>query len=174
MAQILATLSQHFYDLVTDAFGNYVLQHVMEHGRRKDKDVVIEHFLRGGVAAYATNKFASNVVEKALKAEEAMVCSSTSEERDGCERLDKHRLGCAIVGKPEESNPPILTMALDRYANHIVLRMLTTSPQPLRAFAMQRLSMHRARLANPNAARHVKQIVRALGDYGVDEAVRAG
>merc|ERR1711881_257577 len=89
MAQILATLSQHFYDLVTDAFGNYVLQHVMEHGRRKDKEVVIEHFLRGGVAAYATNKFASNVVEKALKAEEFMFCSSTLADDNGYETLEK-------------------------------------------------------------------------------------
>lgn len=52
--------------LVKDPYGNYVVQHVLEHGRTKHKSEIIKN-LKGSFAQLSTHKFASNVVEKCYK-----------------------------------------------------------------------------------------------------------
>lgn len=49
-----------------DAFGNYVVQYVLELGRPEASACVIQK-LRGNLAELSLQKFSSNVVEKCLK-----------------------------------------------------------------------------------------------------------
>ncbi|XP_026682799.1 maternal protein pumilio, partial [Diaphorina citri] len=62
--------------LIQDQYGNYVIQHVLEHGKPEDKSVLI-NAVRGKVLSLSQHKFASNVVEKcvthATRAERALL-----------------------------------------------------------------------------------------------------
>lgn len=52
--------------LVQDQYGNYVIQHVLEHGRRKDKSAIVNK-MKGQILQLSQHKFASNVVEKCVE-----------------------------------------------------------------------------------------------------------
>lgn len=58
-------MHQNCRTLITDQYGNYVIQHVLEHGLPEDKLRIIQE-VRSDFVRYAQHKFASNVVEKAL------------------------------------------------------------------------------------------------------------
>jgi len=61
--QILADIQ----NLTKDQFGNYVIQHILEHGKhQEDKNRVIKS-IKGKVLELSNHKFASNVVEKCLQ-----------------------------------------------------------------------------------------------------------
>ena len=51
--------------LVQDQYGNYVIQHILEHGHPKDKSLIISK-VRGHTLQLSKHKFASNVVEKCV------------------------------------------------------------------------------------------------------------
>ena len=53
------------FPLYHTQFGNYVIQHILEHGRPQDKSKIIEQ-MKGHVLLMSQHKFASNVVEKCL------------------------------------------------------------------------------------------------------------
>jgi hypothetical protein len=52
--------------LVQDQYGNYVIQHVLEHGKKKDKSAIIAK-MKGQIGQLSQHKFASNVVEKCVE-----------------------------------------------------------------------------------------------------------
>lgn len=64
-SQILRELHACASTLVSDQYGNYVTQHVIEHGNPEDRAkiiaLVVQHLI-----PYSKQKFASNVVEKCL------------------------------------------------------------------------------------------------------------
>lgn len=51
--------------LIQDQYGNYVVQHILEHGKPEDKTKIVG-IVRGKVCTYSQHKFASNVVEKCV------------------------------------------------------------------------------------------------------------
>jgi pumilio RNA-binding family len=52
-------------DLTKDMYGNYVISHVLEHGKPSDRDFVINK-MRKKVLQLSLHKFGSNVIEKCL------------------------------------------------------------------------------------------------------------
>lgn len=50
-------LFQHTERLVKDQYGNYVIQHILEHGRTESKDQIVTE-LRGKILALSQHKFA--------------------------------------------------------------------------------------------------------------------
>jgi pumilio RNA-binding family len=52
-------------DLTRDMYGNYVISHVLEHGKTTDKLFVITK-IKKKVLALSNHKFGSNVIEKCL------------------------------------------------------------------------------------------------------------
>lgn len=52
-------------DLTKDMYGNYVISHVLEHGKYSDKEFVINKMKRR-VLTLSIHKFGSNVIEKCL------------------------------------------------------------------------------------------------------------
>jgi len=57
-------LTQH-QELCMDKYGNYVMQHVVEHGHAQQRQVIVDTFL-SKMVFFCNNKYASNVVERAL------------------------------------------------------------------------------------------------------------
>lgn len=51
------TLSSHLHCLLQDQYGNYVIQHVLEHGRPEDKSKIVAE-VRGKVLVLSQHKFA--------------------------------------------------------------------------------------------------------------------
>jgi len=56
--QILKELLHCTIALVQDQYGNYVVQHALEHGRPQDKHEIVKH-LRGKIVQLSQHKFAS-------------------------------------------------------------------------------------------------------------------
>lgn len=54
---ILAELLQNIHDLVQDQYGNYVIQHVLMHGKPEHKAQIMQE-LKGNIVRYAQHKFA--------------------------------------------------------------------------------------------------------------------
>ncbi|XVF05477.1 hypothetical protein REPUB_Repub05bG0175500 [Reevesia pubescens] len=61
MDEILGSVSM----LAQDQYGNYVVQHVLEHGKPHERSIIIKE-LAGKIVQMSQQKFASNVVEKCL------------------------------------------------------------------------------------------------------------
>jgi hypothetical protein len=62
---VLEELHRSTSQLVQDQYGNYVIQHILEHGKPKDKALIISK-VRGHTLQLSKHKFASNVVEKCV------------------------------------------------------------------------------------------------------------
>jgi len=52
--------------LAQDRYGNYVLQHILEHGEMSYKRYLISEVIRCGVSTLACRKYAHNVIEKCI------------------------------------------------------------------------------------------------------------
>jgi len=65
-SQILKELHACAPTLISDQYGNYVAQHVIEFGSAKDKAKMIA-LVRQHLIPYSKQKYASNVVERCLK-----------------------------------------------------------------------------------------------------------
>merc|ERR1711959_768405 len=78
MESLTKVLLTNFSELVTDPFGNYVLQHLLEFGRTEDRLALI-HLIRPRLEEYSGNRCASNLVEKALRFEEDLVLCGKAE-----------------------------------------------------------------------------------------------
>merc|ERR1712007_215685 len=89
ISTLLQELLVHSMELATDQYGNYVVQHIMEHSSRPGDRPMILHIVRKSVLSLSCHKYASNVVEKALSC-------STFEERAVIIQ--------AIVGEPGEAH----------------------------------------------------------------------
>ena len=66
MIDVLQEMHQHMKQLVTDQYGNYVVQHVLEHGTPVDKQTIMTA-MNGEVLKYSQHKYASNVIERCLR-----------------------------------------------------------------------------------------------------------
>jgi len=57
VSRCLFTLCLRFHCLLQDQYGNYVIQHVLEHGRPEDKSKIVAE-VRGKVLVLSQHKFA--------------------------------------------------------------------------------------------------------------------
>jgi len=61
---IMKELHEQTDRLVLDQYGNYVIQHVLEHGRMEEKSKIVQHIV-GRVLQLSQHKFARYDVETA-------------------------------------------------------------------------------------------------------------
>ena len=66
---VLDELAADIPGLICDQYGNYIMQHMMVHGRPEDRAAVVRR-VQSTLFTYAGHKFASNVVEKCLQVSE--------------------------------------------------------------------------------------------------------
>ncbi|CEL99350.1 unnamed protein product [Vitrella brassicaformis CCMP3155] len=140
--------------LCADQYGNYVIQHIMQHGKPERKGAIIDE-LRANMLNLSTHKFASNVVEKALHF---------------AEEYQKQHLISAALGEPaagtdghhyvaHATGAPLYAMMRDRYANYVVQRMIEIASGRNREVLFARL---REQLTTLKKFTYGKHIVAAL------------
>ena len=103
------------FQMATDQYGNYVIQHVLEHSVRPQDRVKVVKLVCNRVQDMACHKFASNIVEKCL-----VVCSQ--EDR---EQIINSALGDNGTSEPAcTPTQAIFTMMTDRFGNYVLQRMM--------------------------------------------------
>ncbi|KAM0790804.1 hypothetical protein ACM66B_004650 [Microbotryomycetes sp. NB124-2] len=84
--QLVTEITYNSLTLVQDAFGNYVVQYVLDLNDNRFIEAIVRQFL-GNVAALSAQKFSSNVVEKCIR-----VADATGRRAIIDELLNKQRL----------------------------------------------------------------------------------
>ncbi|CAH2060174.1 unnamed protein product [Thlaspi arvense] len=141
MEEILSTVSM----LAQDQYGNYVVQHVLEHGKPDERTVIIKE-LAGNIVQMSQQKFASNVVEKCLT-------FGGPEER---ELLVNEMLGTT------DENEPLQAMMKDQFANYVVQKVLETCDDQQRELILTRIKVHLNALKKYTYGKHIVARVEKL------------
>uniref|UniRef100_A0A8D3DLU8 Pumilio homolog 1 n=1 Tax=Scophthalmus maximus TaxID=52904 RepID=A0A8D3DLU8_SCOMX len=122
-----------------DQYGNYVIQHVLEHGRAEDKSKIVAE-IRGNVLGLSQHKFASNVVEKcvthASRAERAVLIDEV----------------CSLTEGPHSA---LYTMMKDQYANYVVQKMIDVAEPTQRKIVMHKIRPHISTLRKYTYGKHI-------------------
>jgi precorrin-6B methylase 1 len=139
---VLDELLSETPSLVQDQYGNYVVQHVLEHGRSEDKAEIIRH-LRGRIVVLSQHKFASNVVEK---------CVQHGGHDDRQMILEE-----IVADRPPQGTRlmPLEIMMKDPYANYVVQKILDVCDNSQRELLISRIKPHVASLKKYTYGKHI-------------------
>jgi mRNA-binding protein PUF3 len=96
--------------LITDQYGNYVTQHVIQHGKPEDRAKVIK-LVTAQLLTLSKHKFASNVVEKSIQ-------FGTDEQRKA--------IVAQLTALHSDGSSPLQLMMKDQYGNYVIRK--TTCP----------------------------------------------
>ncbi|XP_057476979.1 pumilio homolog 4-like isoform X2 [Actinidia eriantha] len=124
--------------LAQDQYGNYVIQHVLQHGKPHERSAIIGK-LAGQIVEMSQQKFASNVVEKCLT-------FGGPEER---QLLVKEMLGSTY------ENAPLQAMMKDPYGNYVVQKVLETCNDQSRELILSRIKVHLNTLKKYTYGKHI-------------------
>ncbi|EYU45944.1 hypothetical protein ABFS82_04G087800 [Erythranthe guttata] len=141
MEEILGSVSM----LAQDQYGNYVVQHVLEHGKPHERTTIIQE-LAGKIVQMSQQKFASNVVEKCL------TFGDPSE---------RQLLVNEMLGTTDE-NEPLQAMMKDQFANYVVQKVLETCSDQERELIMSRIKVHLNALKKYTYGKHIVARVEKL------------
>ncbi|KAL1817220.1 hypothetical protein DCAR_0521642 [Daucus carota subsp. sativus] len=141
MEEILGCVSM----LAQDQYGNYVIQHVLEHGKPHERSTIIQE-LAGKIVQMSQQKFASNVVEKCLT-------FGNSSERELLVR--------EILGTTDE-NEPLQAMMKDQFANYVVQKVLEKCSDEERELILTRVKIHLDALKKYTYGKHIVARVEKL------------
>ncbi|CAJ2660904.1 unnamed protein product [Trifolium pratense] len=141
MDEILGAVSM----LAQDQYGNYVVQHVLEHGKPHERSTIIKE-LAGNIVQMSQQKFASNVVEKCLTF------------GGPAERL---LLVNEMLGTTDE-NEPLQAMMKDQFANYVVQKVLETCDDQQRELILSRIKVHLNALKKYTYGKHIVARVEKL------------
>lgn len=132
--------------LLDDQYGNYVIQHVLQYGRKSDRDSLLKIIVENDLLKLSRQKFASNVVEKLLKYGNGNQRNGVVREMlkvslvklSGQERCIfilfmkmTHLRCCQVVneGGSGEGSTVVLLMVRDAYANYVVQTAIDVVPE---------------------------------------------
>ncbi|KAJ7547820.1 hypothetical protein O6H91_08G105300 [Diphasiastrum complanatum] len=131
--------------LAQDQYGNYVVQHVLEHGRPLERSETIKK-LAGQIVQMSQHKFASNVIEKCLE-------FGGPEER---QIIITEMLGAT------DANEPLQAMMKDQFANYVVQKVLETCDDQQRELLLSRIRVHLHALKKYTYGKHIVARVEKL------------
>ena len=118
---ILNDLDEFIPFLIQDQYGNYVIQHILQHGSEdltkhiSNSKQEIVNTICGNVVEYSKHKFASNVVEKSV-----LYGSKNQIRQILNEILPKDEEDAANL----DENAPLILMMRDQYANYVVQKLV--------------------------------------------------
>jgi Pumilio-family RNA binding repeat len=116
-------LHKYATSLIQDQYGNYVIQHILEKGKPKDRQFVIGK-VKGNVLNMSKHKFASNVVEK---------CVSFGSVADRKEILEE------VITTKADGTTALYTMMKDQFANYVVQKLLDVSNEQQRILLVTKI-----------------------------------
>ncbi|CAL5028625.1 unnamed protein product [Urochloa decumbens] len=132
---IMNEIVQQTFRLTDDKFGNYVVQHVLEHGKPEERSSIIQK-LSGQVVVLSKQKFASNVIEKCL-------ANGTPEERD------------SLIGEIISSGQTFQELMKDQFGNYVVQRVLQTCDDKYLEMILSSIKLHLNELKNYTYGKHI-------------------
>lgn len=94
--------------LITDQYGNYVTQHVIQHGKPEDRAKIIK-IITSQLLTLSKHKFASNVVEKSIQ-------FGTDEQRQA--------IVAQLTALHNDGTSPLQLMMKDQYGNYVIRKSL--------------------------------------------------
>ncbi|KAK4785488.1 hypothetical protein SAY86_002177 [Trapa natans] len=141
MDEILGSVSM----LAQDQYGNYVVQHVLEHGKPHERSAIIKE-LTGNIVEMSQQKFASNVVEKCLAFGSA---------------AERQFMVDEMLGTTDE-NEPLQAMMKDQYGNYVVQKVLETCDDHQRELILSRIKVHLTALKKYTYGKHIVARVEKL------------
>lgn len=100
---VLGFIIASYPDLVSDQFGNYVAQHSLEYSNEAEKKSIIATLTVMDVSSLCCNKFASNVLEKAIRI-----------------RLQDKTVLHRLIATAIHNEESLLTLMKDKYGNYVV------------------------------------------------------
>jgi len=133
--QILKELLHCTISLVQDQYGNYVVQHVLEHGRPQDKHEIVKQ-LRGKIVQLSQHKFASNVIEK-------------------CVQFGSHEHRQWLIDEMCSDSNALEMMMKDQYANYVVQKILDVCDAQQREFLITHIRPHVPSLKKYTYGKHI-------------------
>ena len=98
--------------LITDQYGNYVTQHVIQHGKPEDRAKIIK-IITAQLLTLSKHKFASNVVEKSIQ-------FGTDEQRGA--------IVAQLTAIHSDGTSPLQLMMKDQYGNYVIRKHLISKP----------------------------------------------
>ncbi|KAI3987076.1 hypothetical protein MKX01_036866, partial [Papaver californicum] len=131
--------------LAQDQYGNYVVQHVLEHGKPHERTAIIKK-LAGQIVQMSQQKFASNVVEKCLTFGGP---------------VERQFLVSEMLGTTDE-NEPLQAMMKDQFANYVVQKVLETCDDQQRELILSRIKVHLNALKKYTYGKHIVARVEKL------------
>ena len=135
--------------LAQDRYGNYVIQHVLEHGKPHERAAVIKK-LAGKIVQMSQQKFASNVIEKCLQFGGP---------------TERQILISEMLGSTNE-NEPLQAMMKDQFANYVVQKVLETCDDQQRDFILCLIKVHLNALKKYTYGKHIVARVEKLVTAG--------
>ncbi|CAL9754359.1 unnamed protein product [Musa acuminata subsp. burmannicoides] len=142
---VMGEILQSVCLLAQNQYGNYVVQHVLEHGKPSERSCIIKK-LAGQIVQMSLQKFASNVVEKCLT-------FGSLEERQ--------ILVNEMLGSTDE-NEPLQAMMKDQFANYVVQKVLETCDDQQRELILSRIKVHLNALKKYTYGKHIVARVEKL------------
>jgi len=136
---ILNEIIQSCYGLVQDQYGNYVIQHVLEKGRKEDQQMMIQKLLPQ-LVPFSLHKFASNVVEKC-------VAFANSDQRREILR--------EVLTLDETQQCTFQKMIKDAYANYVVQKLIDVANQRELQSMVSRIKSHVAEMKKYTYGKHI-------------------
>ncbi|KAL3650001.1 hypothetical protein CASFOL_006404 [Castilleja foliolosa] len=141
MCEIMSSVCK----LAQDQYGNYVIQHVVQHGKPHERSEIISK-LAGQIVKMSQQKFASNVIEKCLT-------FGGPEERQ--------LLVNEMLGSTDE-NEPLQVMMKDPFGNYVVQKVLETCDDKSRELIISRIKVHLSALKKYTYGKHIVSRVEKL------------
>ncbi|KAG6525293.1 hypothetical protein ZIOFF_015247 [Zingiber officinale] len=142
---MMEEIMQSVCNLAQDQYGNYVIQHVLKHGKPEERSVIISN-LAGQIVKMSQQKYASNVIEKCL-------AYGTAKERQ--------ILISEMLGSTDE-NEPLQAMMKDQFGNYVVQKVLETSDDRNRELILSRIKVHWNALKKYTYGKHIVARVEKL------------
>ena len=100
---LLISIAEHTHELITNQYGNYVLQFVLSKRNTSVNEIIVDNILTK-IIDYAKQKYSSNVIEK-------------------CFEYCEHGLRCKIVNAIK-TYEHIITLLFDMYGNYVLQKAI--------------------------------------------------
>jgi pumilio RNA-binding family len=132
--------------LAKDQYGNYVVQHVLEHGQPEERARVVRA-LAGQVVELSRHKFASNVVEKCIQF---------------CAKDDRAALINEVLGPSEDGTDALLAMMTDCFSNYVVQRLMDFCDDEQKMRLIPRMRSHLGTVKKFSHGKHIASAVEKM------------
>ena len=147
-----------------DQFGNYVVQHVLEYGKRQEDKNRIVYAMKGNILEYSNHKFASNVIEKCLGF--------------GMPEDKKEIIQEILEGSDDEElqmTGPLFLMMKDRYGNYVIQKCIEVAMGTQKDFLIKRIqSCANILKKQQNYSRHVYNFLEKVSTLGMEKKPSKG